>query len=321
MRATMHNGRAGKNGVYSPKHNDRQFEGKEGDHDGKGNVYWSLIKGKTFAEGELQFYTEHFGKALELQNEKYRAKGQHCYCREIGDVLRSKKTAPEEVLWYIGNMKEHVSKSLLAELVAEQIKWEQKKYPNVVYLNVALHVDEEGAPHIQARRVFIGHDNAGNEVASQTKAFKEMGVGDYITKVDRHHNAKAVYTAECRQHFEELCRARGIELEPRKERGEVGLSLLAYKTRMAERELKQVQAELTTARQELADLKNDVRNQREQFGKERQALEAILDEKERAAAELKHLRKADRERAREEGEKAVKARQNRQVKETTEITM
>lgn len=32
MRMTVHNGRAGKNGVYSPKHNDRQFDISSAEH-------------------------------------------------------------------------------------------------------------------------------------------------------------------------------------------------------------------------------------------------------------------------------------------------
>ena len=33
MKMTRHNGRAGKNGVYNPKHNDRQFNVGNSEHD------------------------------------------------------------------------------------------------------------------------------------------------------------------------------------------------------------------------------------------------------------------------------------------------
>ena len=43
MKLTRHNGRIGKNGVYNPKHNDRQFDIDDSDHidleRAKGNVY------------------------------------------------------------------------------------------------------------------------------------------------------------------------------------------------------------------------------------------------------------------------------------------
>ena len=32
MRATRHNGRSGKHGVYNPKHNDRKFDIANSDH-------------------------------------------------------------------------------------------------------------------------------------------------------------------------------------------------------------------------------------------------------------------------------------------------
>ena len=32
MKLTRHNGRTGKNGVYNPKHNDRQFDIDNSDH-------------------------------------------------------------------------------------------------------------------------------------------------------------------------------------------------------------------------------------------------------------------------------------------------
>ena len=32
MRATRHNGRAGKHGAYNPKHNDRDFDVEHDDH-------------------------------------------------------------------------------------------------------------------------------------------------------------------------------------------------------------------------------------------------------------------------------------------------
>ena len=45
MKLTRHNGRAGKNGAYNPKHNDRSFNINNSEHiDGdraKGNIYWT----------------------------------------------------------------------------------------------------------------------------------------------------------------------------------------------------------------------------------------------------------------------------------------
>ncbi len=49
MKLTRHNGRAGKNGAYNPKHNDRQFDVGNSDHINpemtKYNVYWDCYQG------------------------------------------------------------------------------------------------------------------------------------------------------------------------------------------------------------------------------------------------------------------------------------
>lgn len=46
---TRHNGRAGKHGVYNPKHNDRQFDLTNADHIDavreRQNIYWDCFQG------------------------------------------------------------------------------------------------------------------------------------------------------------------------------------------------------------------------------------------------------------------------------------
>ena len=55
MKLTRHNGRAGKNGAYNPKHNDRSFNINNSEHidkeRAKGNIYWCypLVYNKLFS--------------------------------------------------------------------------------------------------------------------------------------------------------------------------------------------------------------------------------------------------------------------------------
>ena len=48
MKGTRHNGRAGKNGVYNVKHNDRKFDIENSEHideeRSKMNVYWDCYQ-------------------------------------------------------------------------------------------------------------------------------------------------------------------------------------------------------------------------------------------------------------------------------------
>jgi len=49
MKATRHNGRAGKHGAYNPKHNDCEFDEENSEHIDaertKFNVYWDCYQG------------------------------------------------------------------------------------------------------------------------------------------------------------------------------------------------------------------------------------------------------------------------------------
>ena len=88
MKLTRHNGRAGKNGAYNPKHNDRSFNINNSEHiDGeraKGNIYWDCFNGyrtfydkenecelaNTFEEVEELYYSVHYKEFIEGQNER-----------------------------------------------------------------------------------------------------------------------------------------------------------------------------------------------------------------------------------------------------------
>lgn len=62
MRATIHNGRTGKDGAYNTKHNDRQFDIKNAEHIDpervKNNRYWNWTGNPetTFEAAEAAFY-------------------------------------------------------------------------------------------------------------------------------------------------------------------------------------------------------------------------------------------------------------------------
>lgn len=88
MKATRHNGRAGKHGVYNPKHNDREFDEENSEHIDsertKFNVYWDCYQGYslpndenerarfTFKEAEKAYYVEKYSDHVDGQNERNR---------------------------------------------------------------------------------------------------------------------------------------------------------------------------------------------------------------------------------------------------------
>lgn len=88
MKATRHNGRVGKHGVYDAKHNDRRFDVENSDHIDaertKFNVYWDCYQGYTlpndenkkaeftFSQVEKAYYFNQYSDHCDAQNERNR---------------------------------------------------------------------------------------------------------------------------------------------------------------------------------------------------------------------------------------------------------
>lgn len=239
MRLTAHNGRSGKHGVYSAKHNDRNFT-SEAEHIDKTknslNVFWHRYSKTdpdlTFEDAEKRFYEDHFQTALDKMNAKAVACRHRDRIKTMDQYRQSKKSCPEEEIIQIGCKDNTVDNKLLWTIVAEQIQWEMLQFPQYKVLDVALHMDEEGAPHIHKRGVWVAHDIDGVEIVGQAKALEEMGVKkpDPEKKQGRYNNPKMTYTRLCREHLFELAKKHGLNLEKApKEHSRAGLSLEEYK--------------------------------------------------------------------------------------------
>lgn len=245
MRLTYHNGRAGRDGVYSTRHNDRNFDASQDDHiDDKlsaKNIYWHCYHETdpdlTFDAAEQKFYELHFSAALDERNERSRKQGHYERVQSIDDYRKSRKSCPEETEYAVGKLGDSVKPELLQAIVDEHIEWLEQTYPQYKVIDVALHADERGVGHIHERHVWVAHDDAGREIVHQSRSLTEMGVErpDVDKKEGRHNNAKQTFTAICRQNLIELCAMHGLQLETEpKERSKSGLSLLEYQSRQEE---------------------------------------------------------------------------------------
>lgn len=254
MRVTAHNGRSGKSGTYSPKHNDRNFDLQNSPHinpeKSSGNWTWTCYKGLSFDECEKKFYEQTFSKGLEEQNQRYIKNRHKERVRSINDYRSNPQTCPEETILQIGKSGDTVNPKMLQQIAIQLIAWEQKTFPNVQILDVALHVDEEGAPHMHERKVWIGHDKTGNAVVGQTKALLEMGISapNPEKKYNRYNNPKITYTRMIREKLLDICREHGLEVEEHpKEASRNGLSLEEYKTRQETAKLAEITNEIEKA--------------------------------------------------------------------------
>lgn len=287
MRTTTHNGRTASNGkAFNVKHNDRN--GFEAEHIDQSktpdNWTWTRYRNApTFDDMERAYYRKHFGDALDARNARYEAQRHAERVQTIDQYRSNPRNCPEETITQIGKHGETVDPALLRSICIEQINWEMKTFPNVKYLDLAMHVDEpDSAPHLHGRKVWVGHDKDGNEVISQNKALKEMGIDrpDPAKPQSRYNNPKQTYTQQCREHFQQLCRDRGlaIETEPR-DPGRSGLSLLELKTRTAEESAR-------VAVQERQEALQQAQRARETAQTSISKAEAVLDRMQASVADL-----------------------------------
>lgn len=245
MRMTLHNGRAGKNGTYSPKHNDRNFDISSAEHIDPermpGNVYWNWTgENITFEDAEKAFYEEHCRAHLDAVNQRHREQRHPERVRDMDAYRTARQTCPEETLFMIGNRDEHLPPKTLRAICEDLRNWEENTVSGLKVLDLALHVDEEGAPHIHMRRAWIYRDENGIESIAQSKALQAAGIPlPHPDKpAGRHNNRKQVFSAMERQALYEICRGYGLEslLETKpREKSKSGRELEDYKASEAEK--------------------------------------------------------------------------------------
>ena len=239
MKLTRHNGRAGKNGVYNPKHNDRNFNVKHSDHIDperiRQNVYWDCYQGlyrpqtdeeeqqmgARFELVEKAFYLNRYFDFCEAQNERNRKTGHTERNRDPDDLLKSKKTAPEESIIQIGTMDEHIEPETLLQITTEFfIEFQRRFGEHVHILDWALHLDE-ATPHIHERHVFDCENRYGEIAPQQEKALEALDVPlPFPDKPPgKNNNRKITFDAICRTLLFDIAQKHGLHLEREPEYG------------------------------------------------------------------------------------------------------
>lgn len=311
-RTTLHNGRKNRQGqAYRASHNDRKFDLDKAEHieqeRTKENIYWHYLQKENpdmdFSTAEKTFYKNHFEEALSIRNSSYIQHGNKKQVKTLEEYMQ--EHCPEETIWMIGNAEDMIPAKILHNVWTEQKTWMEAMFPQVTVLDWALHVDEQGAPHIHERHVFIGHDKRGLEVVGQNKALAEMGISALNPQrpTGRHNNAKMTYTAICRQHFQELCKRHGldIEVQPR-ERSEMGLTQAEYKTRQEEKAAARAEMKMKAAEQTVNGLKEIEEQVSRQISDEYGELADVGLQKQSELSEIDNLR-AEKAKLQEENEK------------------
>lgn len=311
-RTTLHNGRKNKQGqAYSPRHNDRKFDLDKAEHieqeRTKENIYWHYLQKENpdmdFSTAEKTFYKNHFEEALNIRNSSYIQHGNKKQVKTLEEYMQ--EHCPEETIWMIGNAEDMIPAKILHNVWKEQKTWMEATFPQMNVLDWALHVDEQGAPHIHERHVFIGHDKRGLEVVGQNKALAEMGISapNPQRPTGRHNNAKMTYTAKCREHFQEICKRHGLEIEVQpRERSEMGLTQAEYKARQEEKAAAKAEMRIRAAEQTVNGLKEIEEQVSRQINDEYGELADVGLQKQSELSEIDDL-KAEKTKLQEENEK------------------
>lgn len=257
MRITTNNGRHTKSRVYSPKHNDRQFNlGKSTHIDPartSNNWEWTWLENDgvlcSFEDAEREFYARYISDHLRAVNTRYQAQRHAERVRSLDEYRRAPQSCPEETIICIGNRNNHPDPGELLAAYLELQHWQEKTFPQLHVLDYAVHLDEQGAPHVHERHVWTYTDADGHLAVGQARALEQMGIERPHPEQprNRYNNAKVTYTAMVRAQFVEICRQRGLEIETQpRARSQSGLTLLEYQSRQEEQHLQELQREITS---------------------------------------------------------------------------
>lgn len=250
MRMTIHNARANHLGTFTSRHNDRNFDISHADHidpeKTKSNFYWNWTGRNdiSFEDAEKAFYEKHISRHLNEVNQRYEKQRHPERVRDMDTYRKARQTCPEETLLMIGHKNEYLPPKTLQAICSDLRKWEEKTIPGLHVLDMALHVDEEGAPHVHMRKAWLYSDKNGLETISQGKALEAAGIPlPHPEKPQgRNNNRKQTFSRMERQAFYEICRGYGlenlIETKPR-ERSKSGLSQAEYKAQQIEKQTEQ----------------------------------------------------------------------------------
>ena len=239
MKMTRHNGRSGKNGAYNPKHNDRRFNLANSEHidqeRARHNVYWDHYQGfhfpadqeqednitYSFEEVERAFYFERYAAFCEGQHERNRLSGHSSRDRTPADLLKDKKTCPEESLIQIGTMEQSVPPDVLSEVATDFFEEFNRRFGEHIHiLDWSLHLDES-TPHIHERHVFDCENRYGEIAPQQEKALEVLGfdLPDPSQKAGKLNNRKMTFDAACRAMLFDICEKHGLHLDHEPEYG------------------------------------------------------------------------------------------------------
>ena len=160
-------------------------------------------KQPTLESAEELLYKNFFVQEMEIQNEKYRRKGNHGRIMDIDEFRVSPKHRPVENLLQIGNMQWHPPLEILWSCYREFFRWRINAYPDLLSFIGAVVFSNGKVPHIHERLVFYWTDENGVRHTGIDAALQKSGVERPFLKMDesRTNNRKITFDAISRENW------------------------------------------------------------------------------------------------------------------------
>ena len=302
-RVSRHNGRAGKHGVYNPKHNDRSFDVENADNISKErtsmNLYWDCTNGlrtheenasgqcPTFTQHEHDEYERRYGTFIAGQNARNIKAGHAKRNRTVDDLLADARICPEETIYQIGKEGDCPPPEVLTAIVTEFFATIEERFgTNIHVLDWALHLDET-SPHIHARQVFDIINRYGEREPKQEKALEALGIPLPVPdkKPSRVNNRKITFDKICRELLLGICQEHGLVVETeaiyggRESREKNDYIIAAQREKIAELEKRNAELTADNERQSrlLAKTNTELDEKQNQLADADIALEAVAD--------------------------------------------
>lgn len=320
MRITLHCEKMDSRGI----HNDRNFKYYRSHIDpekSKDNLYWKYDTRTTFSQDafeegtqarfkstEMAYYADKFSAHLSDQNSRYNEARQYARVSTMAQFYSHTYRRPQDVILQIGDKFKSASPEQLWDCALDYIsKFESQYGKYCKVLDAALHVDEEGAPHVHLRRVWFGKDAHGFDCPSINAAIKKFADDNNIPTGTSVQTINKRILADERKLFTQICQKKIPDLV-------LETSPLPKRNRVSVKDYKQITEEIGSKYSEKiymlehnrAQLDNKIKILEDELNSSKEANSAIkqqIDWAENAICKLFYDEKAIRRKYRDELEK------------------
>ena len=155
---------------------------------------------KDIKEAEKLLYEDMFRSELDIQNEKYRKKGNYGRIWTMDEFRTSPRHRPLENMLKIGNKKDHLSAQELFDVYRKFYGWRKARFGDVlIVVGAVIYIG--CTPHIHERYVLYWTDEAGIRHTGIDKALAQAGVGLPFSGCEKsqYNHRKMMFDRICRE--------------------------------------------------------------------------------------------------------------------------